>query len=97
MFWEKCGKERLERGYYARLSQAISRLEKTDMSSLSQAYCAMASKDRELIRRGGRAIRLVMEPMTMRQVIQLSEKFRQYTSLEWEIDWRSLDLSLIHI
>ena len=93
MFWEKCGKERLERGYYARLSQAISRLEKTDMSSLSQAYCAMASKDRELIRRGGRAIRLVMEPMTMRQVIQLSEKFRQYTSLEWEIDWRSLYIS----
>ena len=28
----------------------------------------------------------------MRQVIQLSEKFRQYTSLEWEIDWRSLDI-----
>lgn len=72
MFWEKYEKERLKRAYHAKLSQAISRLEKMDMSSLSQVYCA--------------------EHMTMRQVIRLSEHFRQYTSMEWSIDWKKLNI-----
>ena len=35
MFWGKYEKERLKRTYHAKLPQAISRLEKMDMSSLS--------------------------------------------------------------
>lgn len=33
-----------------------------------------------------------MEHMTMKQVIRLSEHFRQYTSMEWSIDWKELDI-----
>ena len=86
MFWTKVEKERLKRAYRARMSQAISGLEAMDISGLSQVYCAVATEDRELIRSGGRAIGMVMEGMTMRQVIRLSEHFRQYTSMEWDID-----------
>lgn len=92
MFWEKYEKERLKRAYHAKLSQAISRLEKMDMSSLSQVYCVVATEDRELVQSGGRAIGMVMEHMTMKQVIRLSEHFRQYTSMEWSIDWKKLDI-----
>ena len=92
MFWEKYEKERLKRTYRAKLSQAISRLEKMDMSSLSQVYCAVATEDRKLVQSGGRAIGMVMEGMTMRQVIRLSEHFRQYTSMEWDIDWKKVDI-----
>lgn len=92
MFWGKYEKERLKRTYHAKLSQAISRLEKMDMSSLSQVYCAVATEDRKLVQSGGRAIGMVMEHMTMKQVIRLSEHFRQYTSMEWSIDWKELDI-----
>ena len=64
MFWEKYEKERLKRTYRAKLSQAISRLEKMDMSSLSQVYCAVATEDRKLVQSGGRAIGMVMEPVS---------------------------------
>lgn len=92
MFWTKVEKERLKRAYRARMSQAISGLEAMDISGLSQVYCAVATEDRELIRSGGRAIGMVMEGMTMRQVIRLSEHFRQYTSMEWDIDWKNVDI-----
>lgn len=85
MFWTKVEKERLKRAYRARMSQAISGLEAMDISGLSQVYCAVATEDRELIRSGGRAIGMVMEGMTMRQVIRLSEHFRQYTSVSYRI------------
>ena len=88
MLWTKVEKERLKRAYHARMSRAISGLEAMDISGLSQVYCAVATEDRELIRSGGRAIGMVMEGMTMRQVIRLSEHFRQYTSMEWDIDWK---------
>ena len=92
MFWTKVEKEQLKRAYRARMSQAISGLEAMDISGLSQVYCAVATEDRELIRSGGRAIGMVMEGMTMRQVIRLSEHFRQYTSMEWDIDWKNVDI-----
>lgn len=65
---------------------------KMDMSSLSQVYCAVATEDRKLVQSGGRAIGMVMKHMTMKQVIRLSEHFRQYTSMEWSIDWKELDI-----
>ena len=92
MLWTKVEKERLKRAYHARMSRAISGLEAMDISGLSQVYCAVAAEDRELIRSGGRAIGMVMEGMTMRQVIRLSEHFRQYTSMEWDIDWKKVDI-----
>ena len=92
MLWTKVEKERLKRAYHARMSRAISGLEAMDISGLSQVYCAVATEDRELIRSGGRAIGMVMEGMTMRQVIRLSEHFRQYTSMEWDIDWKKVDI-----
>lgn len=51
MLWTKVEKERLKRAYHARMSQAISGLEAMDISGLSQVYCAVATEDRELIRR----------------------------------------------
>lgn len=92
MFWTQYEKERLKKAYHARMSQAISGLGDMDISGLSRVYCAVVSEDRELVNRGGRAIGRVMEHMTMRQVIRLSEHFRQFTSMEWDIDWNHLDI-----
>ena len=71
----------------------MARLEEMDASCLRQVYCALAFGEPALVKRGGRAVRVLLENFTMQQMIRLSENFRQYTSLEWSIDWREIDIS----
>lgn len=92
MIWNRLEQSRIKKRYRDSLAEAIGRLEEKDISCLHTVYCVLAADDRELTRRGGRAMRKALETFTTEQMIRLSERFRQYTSLEWSIDWRNLDI-----
>lgn len=103
MLWNQnhLQKERIRKAYYDSLITAIDRLEEGGLSFLPAAYCAYAYKgesaydDIRLVKRCGRAVRLLLEPYTVHQMIRLGEQFRQYTSVEWSIDWRKVSLKEI--
>ena len=84
--------KRIRNMYRTSLTDAIIRLEEMDASCLSPVYCALAFGEPALVKRGGRAVRRMLENFTMQQMIRLSENFRQYTSMEWSIDWKEIDI-----
>lgn len=92
MLWDKLEKERLRKTYYQSLTDAIDALEGGDASRLHTVYCIFAFGDSGLVKRGAKAVRLLLESYTVGQMIRLGENFRQYTSLEWSIDWKEIDL-----
>lgn len=94
MFWNWSQEERIRNTYNQQLAEAAGKLEEGDVAFLHQAYCVFAFGGKELVRRVGRAIRELLEPYTMEQMIRLSETFRQYTSMDWVIDWENISLSL---
>ena len=55
----------------------------------------LESGDKKLMRQTGHAIQKQLESLTLRQMIELYERFRTFTSLEWSIDWSSLSLNSI--
>ncbi|MBT9778440.1 hypothetical protein GPL15_18235 [Clostridium sp. MCC353] len=95
MFWNHFQEERIRKAYYDSLATAVDRLEEGGISFLPAAYCTFAYDDIRLVKRCGRAIRCLLKPYTIRQMIRLSEQFRQYTSVEWNIDWQKVSLKEI--
>lgn len=59
------------------------------------AYCAFASGDGELIRQAGEAIRRQFSLMASMQMLKICERFREFTSIEWYVDWAKVSLSRI--
>lgn len=78
--------------YQCTFSEAIEKLEQKEISYLHIVYGAFACKDKALVEQAGRAIIGLLESYTMEQMIRLSEKFRQYTSMEWQTDWGEISL-----
>lgn len=72
------------------LTKAEAGLREKDEKWLHIAYGAFASNDPELICRAGRAVRNLLKDYNMSKMIRLSETFRQYTSMEWYIDWNAI-------
>lgn len=95
MFWNRKQEEQMKQAEYDLLTDAIERLEKGDMTSLPSVYCAFALKDPCLVNRSGRAIWTLLKDNTTQMMIRLSERFRQYTSLEWRIDWKDIRMEEI--
>lgn len=90
MFWNYLNNQKKENCYEVSLLHAIEHLEEGDVSFLPAAYCVFAFPDSHLTARSGRAIRTLLASYTIQQMIRLSERFRQYTSLEWSIDWQKV-------
>lgn len=72
------------------LTKAEAGLREKDEKWLHIAYGAFASNAPELICRAGRAVRNLLKDYNMSKMIRLSETFRQYTSMEWYIDWNAI-------
>lgn len=68
---------------------ALKRLEEKDGSGLHIVYSLIVSGDGSLVGKSGQAIREFLEEFPMKKMIRLSENFRQYTSMEWDIDWKT--------
>lgn len=70
----------------------IEKLKAGDLSALRVVYSAFATEDTGLIRRAGEAVRLQTASMTQTQLLGLCERFRTFSSLEWNIDWAEVYL-----
>lgn len=78
--------------YLNSLTDAVRNIEQGDVTSLAAAYCVFGSTEVAWIQRAGRAISRFLDCYNMQQIIRLSETFRQYTSIEWLIDWKNVSL-----
>ncbi|MCM1120737.1 MAG: hypothetical protein NC543_15400 [bacterium] len=71
------------------------KLEEGDLTGIRIAYSAFGMRDAGLISRAGRAIAVQLSKLRRTQLLRLCERFRQYTSLEWSIDWAEVSLDVI--
>lgn len=87
MFWKKIKDRNI---FNDSLTEAEAGLKEKDERWLHIAYGAFASGDPELICRAGCAVRSLLNDYDLQKMIGLSETFRQYTSMEWYIDWNAV-------
>lgn len=94
MLWnKKTDKEdKIRNEQYKYIIGAVQKLRDGDKSYIHIVYSAFAFGDKDLTRVAGSVIRMHLEEYSMNQMIKLSESFRQYTSLEWSIEWRNVCL-----
>jgi hypothetical protein len=94
MLWnKKTDKEdKIRNEQYNYIIGSVQKLRDGDKSYIHIVYSAFAFGDKDLTRVAGSAIRMHLEDYSMNQMIKLSESFRQYTSLEWSIEWRNVCL-----
>lgn len=90
MLWNK--KHKL---LYAAFMEAEKKLNEKEEYFLYPVYSAIASGDRELARRGGRALRGMLEDYSMQKWIRLGETFRQNTAIDYLVDWDSVQVKKI--
>lgn len=88
LFWKKSNLTKYEQ----QMSDAAEQLQTGDVGGLRITYEAMASGRKELVKKAGRAIATYMEPLKVKQIIRLSELFRDYTSMTWGINWKNVDV-----
>ena len=70
----------------------IEKLETGDLTGLRVVYSAFASDEAGLIKRAGAAVVGALEGLRRSQLLRLCERFRDFTSLEWTIDWAEVSL-----
>jgi len=92
MFWNKTKEIKIKNEQYNFIMDAVQKLRDGDKSYIHIVYSAFAFGDKDLTKVAGSAIRMHLESYSMNQMIKLSESFRQYTSLEWLIEWKNVYL-----
>lgn len=85
-------KENTEKRLYDTLITAVEKLRDGDKSYIHIVYGGLGYGKSDLNSMIGDAIRVHLEGYSESQVIRLSELFRQYTSLEWLINWEKINL-----
>lgn len=75
------------------ISANIAELEKGHENRLAALYCALLSRDAASADMAAGAIHTYMESLDAPRLIRLSRQFREYTSMEWSIDWKHISLS----
>lgn len=71
----------------------IAELEKGHENRLAVLYCALLSRDAVSADKAANTIHSYMESLDVPKLIRLSRQFREYTSMEWSIDWKHISLS----
>lgn len=90
--WNKLQGKNVTHEYSKMVYEAMEGLEAGNQSCLSIVYGALAVEDKEMVKRAGDTIRKALEGKPARAMLTLSEQFRQYTSIEWSIDWLKIDI-----
>lgn len=80
--------------YIERLKQSANELRAGKQNYLPIIYQALVSNDREAMRFAAHEIAQYMQGLDSGKLIRLDEEFRQYSSMEWTINWRNVDISL---
>ena len=75
------------------LYESLELFEKGDFSKLKDCYVEIVdmNKNKEYIRRLGKALTLGLSKMSCREKIHLSENLKNYTSIEWYCDWTKFE------
>lgn len=97
MFWKKKAKcnsqeDQIKKANYDFIINAIQELNSGNIDYIHIVYGAFATSDIFLIEEAGKVIGKILKPFTESQMIKLDERFRQYTSLEWSVDWRNVNI-----
>lgn len=75
------------------IDASIAELEKGHESRLAVLYCTLLSRDAASADMAANAIHTYMESLDVPKLIRLGRQFREYTSMEWYIDWKHISLS----
>lgn len=82
----------MKEAFEHKIYQALEKLEAGEKAYLKIVYEAFALENREMVKRAGHAIAVYLQDKTTKYMITLSERFREYSSLEWCIDWKRIDI-----
>lgn len=75
-----------------KIYHGIEKLELGDKSYLKIVYEAFSLENSEIVKKAGFALKNHLEEKTTKYIITLSERFREYSSLEWSIAWGTIDI-----
>ncbi len=73
----------------------IEKLNSGDITGLKAVYSAFAADDADLIRLAGEAVAGQLGGLQLSSLLKLCEQFRNFTSLEWTIDWAEVSLDMV--
>lgn len=73
----------------------IEKLNAGDITGLKTVYSAFAENDADMIRRAGEAVSGQLRGLRRSSLLKLCEQFRDFTSLEWTIDWAEVSLDMV--
>ncbi len=79
------------KGAMDKLSQRETELGYGYENNLHRVYEYVISADPEIADRAAGIISVYMQSRTPFQIIRLSDTFREYTSMEWGIEWKEID------
>lgn len=65
------------------------------INSIPKAYSRIINGDREYIKCFGKALSKTISEMSGKQIIKLSESFREHTSVCWNYDWKNFNVETI--
>lgn len=75
-----------------RIYHAIEELEQGDKSYLKMVYEAFSLENREIVKKADHALSTHFDGKTTKYIITLSERFREYSYLEYNIAWGTIDI-----
>lgn len=91
MFFKKKKDKNIE--YINKVKQAAQELKQGKQNYLFIIYQFLASKDKEVVNYAAYEIGQYMNSLESNHIIRLEERFREYSSIEWTISWKKVDLN----
>lgn len=92
MFWRK--KKEID-PWQKILLEAIWKLNEGDLTQLKIVYQVFGFQDKDMIQKASNTLFKQLSSFSNDQIIRMNEQFRQYTSLEWFMDWQKVNLEFI--
>ncbi|MHC1746791.1 MAG: HEAT repeat domain-containing protein [Cellulosilyticaceae bacterium] len=92
MFWKKKKETDL---WQKTMLEAIRKLNDGELSQLKSVYQVFGSQNKNIIQQASLALFKQLSNFSNNQMSMLDEQFRQYTSLEWFVDWQKVNLKFI--
>lgn len=89
MFWHKVTKDDMDRA-----QEVASEVRHGKKQFLSVLYQMLVSRDKHVVRYAASEIAQYMQGVDSARIIKLDENFRQYSSMEWNINWQKVDFGL---
>ena len=77
------------------LEHLITKLKAGEINNIPWIYTYLTSRDPDIIRTAATTLANYVDTMDPKYLIRFDEQFRSCTSVEWSIDWRSVDISKI--